>query len=192
MTPETVRMDRLADASNSDCLLVRPASAADLKQVQRLFLHQRHQRMRAQPGGSATVDSVALAFAAMGDVRATSALIEEVGGGLFLCADLNSRIRGMATLALTESYGDTTGLLRMTCSLRSAAAMCQPSSHRPHALLLSLWVEPADRGSGIGSMLVRHVLDMAAANGVQSLALTCDPASPELHAFYERFGFRPA
>ena len=145
--------------------------------------------MRAQSDASTTIDSVALALAAMADVRATNDLIADVGGGLFLCEDQGSRIAGMATLALTESYGDNTGLLHMRCMLRPPTQSPDPGLH---ALLLSLWIEPQDRGAGLGSMLVQHILSLSRARGARSISLTYDPASHGLGAFYERFGFRPA
>jgi GNAT superfamily N-acetyltransferase len=57
----------------------------------------------------------------------------------------------------------------------------------PLALLDSLAVEPAARGRGIGSALIRHGLDQARNEGHGSLLETGNPRNVPL---YERHGFR--
>ena len=57
--------------------------------------------------------------------------------------------------------------------------------------LISMWVEPAARGTGIADALIGTVAGWARADGARTLKLWVADASPRARAFYERAGFRP-
>lgn len=61
-------------------------------------------------------------------------------------------------------------------------------AERGIAHLWSMWVEPAHRGSGLGSRLVIAVRDWAAARGARFVRLGVVGTSSAM-AFYERLGF---
>ncbi|MBZ9606108.1 GNAT family N-acetyltransferase [Phyllobacterium chamaecytisi] len=52
--------------------------------------------------------------------------------------------------------------------------------------MAALWVEPANRKSGIGSALVRAAIEAAFEQGVSTIFLC---ASVEISPFYERVGW---
>ena len=55
-----------------------------------------------------------------------------------------------------------------------------------------LAVAKSARGRGIGSTLVRHVLDLAAAEGYRAVVLSTMPAMADARRLYERLGFARA
>ena len=55
-----------------------------------------------------------------------------------------------------------------------------------------LAVAKSARGRGIGSSLVRHVLDRAAHEGYRAVVLSTMPAMAEARRLYERLGFTRA
>ncbi|MBY6046197.1 GNAT family N-acetyltransferase [Vannielia litorea] len=60
-------------------------------------------------------------------------------------------------------------------------------SHR--AFVMSVYVQPAHRGTGAGSALVAAALDLARETGVGQVELYVSSAAPRAHAFYLREGF---
>jgi GNAT superfamily N-acetyltransferase len=58
------------------------------------------------------------------------------------------------------------------------------------AELISMWVDPAYRGQGIGRRLVEHVLDWARSNGANSVSLWVTESNSPAIELYARCGFR--
>jgi amino-acid N-acetyltransferase len=59
------------------------------------------------------------------------------------------------------------------------------SSYKTHSVISNLYVNPAWRGQGLGSSLIRHLIGQA----TRPLYLVC---KPKMIQFYENFGFVPA
>ena len=75
--------------------------------------------------------------------------------------------------------------------LRAWLYPSQTSSQANSATLMSLGVDPALQGRGIGAQLVHAFLDAARARGVRCVDLTTDRKNNEgVNAFYQRQGFR--
>ncbi len=58
----------------------------------------------------------------------------------------------------------------------------------PQGVVLNVYTEPAWRRRGLAALLMRHVLDWAAAHGITSLVLH---ASRDARGLYEKLGFVP-
>jgi GNAT superfamily N-acetyltransferase len=54
-----------------------------------------------------------------------------------------------------------------------------------------MYVEPAHRGSGVATALLRNLEEKARARGWHTLRLETGPAQPDAIRFYEREGYRP-
>lgn len=61
---------------------------------------------------------------------------------------------------------------------------------RPYGLLEDLFVDDVHRGAGIGTALARAVLEEARARGCYKLIGQSRYGRDDVHAFYERLGFR--
>ena len=59
-----------------------------------------------------------------------------------------------------------------------------------HLVLDDLVVDLPYRGRGLGRALIEHAIALAKSAGCDLVALDCSLVKPELHAFYERLGFR--
>lgn len=57
--------------------------------------------------------------------------------------------------------------------------------------LVSMWVEPTHRGSGVAEQLVDHVLDFVTAAGGSAVELWVTVGNDRARRFYERMGFEP-
>jgi ribosomal protein S18 acetylase RimI-like enzyme len=64
-----------------------------------------------------------------------------------------------------------------------------PPGETPPAELLSIMVEPALRGAGVGALLVTALLAECRQRGVAALDVTVDAANPGAQRFYVRHGF---
>ena len=60
----------------------------------------------------------------------------------------------------------------------------------PWGFLENLYVEPEHRSKGIGRQLVSAAIEEAKKRDCYKLLGTTRHTKPELHAFYERFGFK--
>lgn len=60
----------------------------------------------------------------------------------------------------------------------------------PFGFMEDVFVEEAHRSRGIGRKLVEAVVAEAKAQGCYKLICTSRDAKPEVHTFYEKFGFR--
>ncbi|HEY6208532.1 MAG TPA: GNAT family N-acetyltransferase [Gemmatimonadales bacterium] len=58
----------------------------------------------------------------------------------------------------------------------------------PQGIVLNVYTEPAWRRRGLAALLMRQVLDWAAAHGITNLVLH---ASPDARALYKKLGFVP-
>lgn len=54
-----------------------------------------------------------------------------------------------------------------------------------------LWIEPDHRGGGLARRIVAELLDFAAREDIQEVALEYALHNPEAEAFWDRLGFRP-
>lgn len=55
--------------------------------------------------------------------------------------------------------------------------------------LVSLWVDPQFRGTGVGDSLVEAVAGWAKSQGIGTLVLSVRAENPHARAFYQRLGF---
>jgi GNAT superfamily N-acetyltransferase len=60
----------------------------------------------------------------------------------------------------------------------------------PYGLLENVFVEEAYRGQGIGTALIEEAIAEAKARGCYKLIAQSRHAKPEVHALYEKHGFR--
>ena len=60
----------------------------------------------------------------------------------------------------------------------------------PYGLLEDVFVEETGRGKGIGKALVRAVIDEAKKRSCYKLIATSRTSRAEVHAWYERLGFK--
>lgn len=58
--------------------------------------------------------------------------------------------------------------------------------------LISLWVDPAARGRGVGDRLVEDIVRWARRSGAATLRLSVMDSNRAARALYERHGFRDA
>jgi GNAT superfamily N-acetyltransferase len=59
------------------------------------------------------------------------------------------------------------------------------------AMLDELYVAPAHRNRGMGSALVRRLVDDAPARGIDAIEINVDEGDLDARRFYERHGFSP-
>ena len=59
----------------------------------------------------------------------------------------------------------------------------------PFGLLEDVYVEESERGTGIGTALVKEVIAAATEFGCYKLLATSRASRPKVHALYERLGF---
>ncbi|WP_435737075.1 GNAT family N-acetyltransferase [Cellulosimicrobium sp. PMB13] len=81
-------------------------------------------------------------------------------------------------------------LLARAGALVVGLATVVPSSEDDHeAELVSVWVDPATRGAGVGAALVRGAVDLARSLGAQRVALWVTTTNEPARALYESAGF---
>lgn len=127
-------------------------------------------------------------FAAILREYATQSVVLEAGGGAGVAAwippgsDMSLEQMNVTTrtevVALTDDEGDR--YQRFWDWLESSVPT------EPHWMLDMVGVDPARQGEGIGSALVRHGVDRAAADGVPAFLETSKALNVP---YYERFGF---
>lgn len=61
----------------------------------------------------------------------------------------------------------------------------------PFGFLENVYVEQEYRGQGLGTELVKRVIEEAKKQGCYKLIGTSRNSKPEVHAFYEQSGFKP-
>lgn len=71
-------------------------------------------------------------------------------------------------------------------AIRSDIELAKVRPREPHWYLTFIGADPAARGTGVGSALVRHRLEFADRAGVGAYL---ESSSPENARYYERFGF---
>lgn len=82
--------------------------------------------------------------------------------------------------------GGSSGGQREEGSASSDPAGARPAGER---WVISMWVDPSVRGSGVADALIGTVAGWARADGARALRLWVADASPRARAFYERAGF---
>lgn len=60
----------------------------------------------------------------------------------------------------------------------------------PYGLLENVYVEIPHRSKGIGKQLIDAILSEAKARGCYKILATSRHSKPEVHALYERYGFK--
>jgi len=63
---------------------------------------------------------------------------------------------------------------------------------RPYALIENVVVDAAERGAGLGELLMRYTMNEAQRSGCYKVSLTSNKRRPDAHRFYQRLGFRAA
>jgi GNAT superfamily N-acetyltransferase len=100
--------------------------------------------------------------------RATQGLIENHANGRILCARLDRALVGVAVISFlwTLEHGG------------------------PAAWLDEVYVEPSQRGAGIGKQLVEAAMQVARDNGCIALDLEVDAGHEAAERLYERMNFK--
>lgn len=60
----------------------------------------------------------------------------------------------------------------------------------PYGLLENVYIESEYRSRGLGKQLVKLLIDEAKERGCYKLIATSKNNKPEVHSFYEKFGFK--
>jgi len=63
-------------------------------------------------------------------------------------------------------------------------------SEGPVALLDEMYVDPAHRGGGVGSAILRHMVEICRDLGAAAVEINVDESDAGAQRFYERHGFR--
>ena len=66
-----------------------------------------------------------------------------------------------------------------------------PDADPTRAEVISMWVAPSHRGTGLSSALLDAIRGWAASRGATMLQLMVTSVNPVAQAFYNRYGFRP-
>ncbi|GAA4975530.1 GNAT family N-acetyltransferase [Actinoplanes utahensis] len=113
-----------------------------------------------------------------------------------LCATVDGRVRGVAGLHLDGGTAfDVTlpGLFRaygVSAGWRFLVLLGLHREPRPDELLLDgIAVDPAARGQGLGTLLLREAEILAAERGLRRVRLSVVDTNPRARALYERVGF---
>jgi GNAT superfamily N-acetyltransferase len=61
---------------------------------------------------------------------------------------------------------------------------------RPFGLIENVWVEEAFRAQGIGSKLVKTLIEEAKKKDCYKVLLTSRYSKPKVHEFYKKLGFK--
>lgn len=93
-------------------------------------------------------------------------------------ASWDQQVRDLATFVAVRDGVDV-GMVRGIASTE------EPGT----ALLLSMWVDPVARGTGVGVTLVEALVDWARADGHQRVELEVKDANTAAVALYARLGF---
>lgn len=99
--------------------------------------------------------------------------------------DASIRMRE-AELWLAEEEGTVLG----TVTVCRAGSPWREVAHPGEGEFRMLAVAPQARGRGVGEALVRHTLDLFAADGIDVVALSSLPEMRAAHRLYGRLGFR--
>ncbi|ARF78415.1 GNAT family N-acetyltransferase [Kitasatospora aureofaciens] len=89
-------------------------------------------------------------------------------------------------LVVAERAGRTVGTLQLTL----VPGLSRTGSTR--AIIEAVRVRADDRGSGLGTELIRWAVERARELGADLVQLTSDATRTDAHRFYERLGFAPS
>lgn len=131
--------------------------------------------------------------AAVDDAATLAPLLAEMDDDVLALtpADIE-RMRGV--LAGMASYPDFRAFVvsRDGIAVGSFSLMifCSPSHQgQAQAMLDGVVVARQARGSGVGQIMLRHALDLAAAAGCYKMSLSSNLKRSDAHRFYEQLGF---
>ncbi|RLV51000.1 GNAT family N-acetyltransferase [Nocardioides mangrovicus] len=99
--------------------------------------------------------------------------------------DAGPRFREAELLVAVDALGEVVGAVTV-CPLGSPWREIASEEEGEFRMLA---VAPAARGQGVGEMLVRHVVDGFAAQGLTRTALSTLPQMTAAHRLYARLGF---
>ena len=143
--------------------------------------------------GFAAVDDDSADADSADDAGAVSGFVSATTGVGRLFAELGTRRMGQFAPALLRRYAQAPGLI-----LRSAQTVLYPllaraddvdAHHGAPAELLSIMVEPAQRGQGIGSVLLARLVTECQTRRLPALDVTVDATNAAARRFYARHGF---
>jgi len=125
-------------------------------------------------------------FATIADLTATTYLAEGYGDESYesTLRDVAGRARA-ATVLVAVIGGAVVGSVAVATKGGAYAEMAAPGE----AVIRMLVVDPAARGSGAGTALVRACLDAALADGCETVRLSTQATMTAAHRIYERLGF---
>ncbi len=129
--------------------------------------------------------SIQVRAAGPGDARAISELLFEFNGEALEPEDLERRMAEVgeletALLGLWQGRAAGILVLRVVPTLSGAADWAE---------ITELYVHPAARRKGLGSLLVREAVERARARGCAEVHLLVDPENAGAIAFYDSAGF---
>ncbi len=110
-------------------------------------------------------------------------------GALF--AEVGTRQMGTLLSPLLRCYVRHPALLLRSVQTALYPLLVRGEKHAPSAELLSIMVEPALRGQGIGAALLAALVDACRERGLAQLEVTVDAANSGAQRFYARHGFVP-
>ncbi|WP_327415158.1 GNAT family N-acetyltransferase [Streptomyces sp. NBC_01233] len=119
--------------------------------------------------------------------RGVTALSED-GGRVVGVAGYQLAGRGLIggdAAAVRAAYGPVRGLWRVFL-----LALLERTPARGELVMDGIAVDPAERGRGIGGLLLREVEAIAAEQGCRRIRLDVVAENPRARALYERHGFR--
>ena len=190
--------------------VVTPLEARDLDAVARLhvagfgdaflatlgvpFLRHYYRTFLDYPGGCGLVARRGMDGVSAGFVCGTEDVARHYR--MFLLRRLLPALPALVTQAVCEP-GIVRGLLRRLRPLgailgrRAHSPPAAPVASLPSAQLMSMAVDPAHRGRGVGELLVQAFVDEMARRGVPRLALGVRERNAPARRLYERTGWRP-
>jgi GNAT superfamily N-acetyltransferase len=86
-------------------------------------------------------------------------------------------------LLVAEDSGAVIGTLQVTFSQHLISRGLR------RAVVEALFIHPKHQRQGAGAALMKHVIEIARAEGCQSIELTSNKTRDRAHAFYARMGF---
>lgn len=110
------------------------------------------------------------------------------GGRLVGVAGYHLAGRGLVggdAAAVRAAYGQVRGVWRVFL-----LALLERTPARGELLMDGIAVDPAERGRGIGGLLLREIEAVAAEQGCRRIRLDVVAENPRARALYERHGFR--
>ncbi|MFB7469215.1 GNAT family N-acetyltransferase [Streptomyces sp. NPDC056224] len=123
-----------------------------------------------------------------GHLHRDRAVVAVSGGRVVGVAGYQLAGRGLVggdTAAVRAQYGQVRGLYRVFL-----LALLERTPARGELVMDGIAVDPAERGRGVGGLLLREIDAVAAEQGCRRIRLDVVAENPRARALYERHGFR--